>query len=239
MNIKVGCCGFPVRRREYAAHLRVLEVQQTFYHPYQPATVRRWREEMPPDFEFSVKAWQLITHSARSPTYRRLRRPLNPEERRQAGSFRSTPLVQRAWEATREIALALAARIILFQCPASFTPAPENLTNMRKFFGEPAKGGFLFAWEPRGAWPRNLVSDLCRELELIPVVDPFATAPFPGNPAYFRLHGKGGYRYSYNAADFAELLNILSDYQEVYVLFNNLTMWDDARRLAAFVDKNR
>lgn len=237
MVIKIGCCGFPVRRQEYAAHLRVVEVQQTFYQPPQRATVQRWREAVPPEFEFSLKAWQLITHTPRSPTYRRLRRPLTPEEQQQAGAFRQTPLVQRAWEATRELALALAARIILFQCPASFTPTLENLANLRQFFGAMGKGSFLFAWEPRGAWTRTLVADLCQELGLISVVDPFTTPPFPGNPAYFRLHGKGGYRYTYTAADFTELAPILSGYEEVYVLFNNLTMWEDSRRLSALVEK--
>jgi uncharacterized protein YecE (DUF72 family) len=235
MGIKIGCCGFPVRRREYADRLGLVEVQQTFYQPPRIATAQRWRMDMPPEFEFSVKAWQLITHTSRSPTYRRLRRPLTPKEQQQAGSFRKAPLVQQAWSATREIALALGARIILFQCPASFTPMAENLANLRDFFGEMTKESFLLAWETRGAWPRNLVAELCQELGLIPVVDPFTTPPFPGNPAYFRLHGKGGYRYTYTAADFAELAGILSDYDEASVLFNNITMWDDARRFTEFV----
>jgi len=235
MVIKVGCCGFPIKRREYAAHLRVVEVQQTFYQPPQPATALRWRQEMPQEFEFCLKAWQLITHNARSPTYRRLRRPLSRDEQEQAGSFRNTPLVRQAWEATRKIALALRASLIVFQCPASFAPTPENLANLRNFFGTTAKEDFLFAWEPRGDWPRSLVTDLCQELGLIPAVDPFATLPDPGHLAYFRLHGKGGYRYSYRDADFAELAEFLAGYQEAYVLFNNLTMWNDARRFAAFI----
>jgi uncharacterized protein YecE (DUF72 family) len=237
MAIKIGCCGFPVKRQEYASHLGLVEVQQTFYQPPQIAAVQRWRKDMPPQFEFSVKAWQLITHTPRSPTYRRLRRPLTPKEQQQAGSFRRTSLVQRAWEVTREVALALAARTILFQCPASFTPISDNLANLKNFFSETAEGSFLFAWEPRGDWPRTLVADLCQELGLIPVVDPFVTPPFPGSPAYFRLHGKGGYRYTYTEADFTELATVLSGYDEAYVLFNNLSMWDDARRLAAFVGK--
>lgn len=233
--INIGCCGFPVNRREYAGHLRVVEVQQTFYQPPRLATAQRWREEMPPDFEFSLKAWQLITHSARSPTYRRLRRPLSREEQAQLGSFRDTPLVRQAWQTTREIALALGASFIVFQCPASFTPAPENLANLHNFFGNTARAGFHFVWEPRGRWPRDLIAGLCRELGLIPGLDPFATPPFPGSPAYFRLHGKGGYRYSYTDADFGELVRFLDGYEEAYVLFNNLTMWNDARRFVAFI----
>jgi len=51
----------------------VVEVQQTFYQIPRIATGKRWREEAPPDFEFTMKAWQLITHEPSSPTYRRLR----------------------------------------------------------------------------------------------------------------------------------------------------------------------
>lgn len=33
MPLKIGCCGFPVGRRQYAACFSVVEVQQTFYQP--------------------------------------------------------------------------------------------------------------------------------------------------------------------------------------------------------------
>ncbi|MFQ5882008.1 MAG: DUF72 domain-containing protein [Candidatus Methylomirabilales bacterium] len=51
----------------------VVELQQTFYQPPRLKTVQRWREEVPATFEFTMKAWQLITHEPGSPTYRRLK----------------------------------------------------------------------------------------------------------------------------------------------------------------------
>jgi uncharacterized protein YecE (DUF72 family) len=229
-DVKVGCCGFPVRKQEYAARLPVVEVQQTFYQPPRVKTAQTWRGEVAEDFEFTLKAWQLITHESSSPTYRRLRQPLSEAERRQAGAFRPTSIVQRAWDATREIAQALGARVILFQCPGRFGPSPENLANMRRFFGELNRGEFTLAWEPRGPWPQEVVSALCRELQLLPAGDPFATPIFPGPQVYFRLHGRGGYRYSYTDADLQDLVHLLQDRKEAYVLFNNLSMWTDACR---------
>ncbi|MEW6387596.1 MAG: DUF72 domain-containing protein [Thermodesulfobacteriota bacterium] len=237
MQIKVGCCGFPVGRKEYAAKLALVEVQQTFYQPPRWATARRWRGEVPPGFDFTLKAWQLITHEPTSPTYRRLKEPLTPEERGQAGAFRPTPLVKRAWEVTREIAVALAARVILFQCPPRFGPTPENLANLRRFFGELDRGDFTLAWEARGKWPREEFLALCRELHLLPALDPFATLPGPGPRVYFRLHGRNGYRYAYTATDLQELAAFLKDRQEAYVLFNNLSMWPDACRFSDFIAK--
>ena len=153
--VKIGCCGFPVGRKNYRLRLQVVEVQETFYQPPKPETVRRWRLEAPPAFEFALKAWQLITHQASSPTYRRLGRTLAPEERRLAGSFQDTPLVRQAWETTRELARILSARLILFQCPASFGPSEENILRLRQFFRQIEPDGFLFAWEPRVPGPRN------------------------------------------------------------------------------------
>jgi uncharacterized protein YecE (DUF72 family) len=228
--VKVGCCGFPVGRRHYAARLPVVEVQQTFYQPPHLATVRRWRAEAPREFEFALKAWQLITHEASSPTYRRLKQPLTPAARTQAGFFKDTPLVWQAWQTTREIAQALEARIILFQCPARFTPDPGNRAALTRFFSRLDRGGFLCAWEPRGDWPRELVTELCRELNLLPALDPLAAAPFAGPQAYFRLHGRGGYRYAYTDQDLEALRAGVADRDEAYVLFNNMSMWADACR---------
>ena len=232
MPPKVGCCGFPVGRRQYAGHLAVAEVQQTFYQPPRVDTARRWREEVPPEFEFTLKAWQLITHEPTSPTYRRLKRPLSPGERSQAGFFKPTPLVKQAWEVTREIARVLAAKVILFQCPASFSFNEENQGRLRQFFRRLAREDFVFAWEQRGDWPREAVAELCRDLNLRPALDPFTAPAFPGPQAYFRLHGKGGYRYGYTDEDLQELTALVAGRQEVYVLFNNQSMWQDACRFA-------
>jgi uncharacterized protein YecE (DUF72 family) len=62
MAIKIGCCGFPVAQARYARHFPVVEVQQTFYQVPSLATLAGWRERLPSDFEFTLKAWQLITH---------------------------------------------------------------------------------------------------------------------------------------------------------------------------------
>jgi uncharacterized protein YecE (DUF72 family) len=237
MLIKIGCCGFPLTHLNYGAQFPVVEIQQTFYQPPRADTVRRWREELPPPFEFTLKAWQLITHDATSPTYRRLKTALTQGERHQAGGFKPTVVVRRAWEATREIALVLEARVILFQCPARFVPTGENMNRMRQFFGDLDRERFTLAWEPRGEWPRPVIEGLCRELDLVPAVDPFATPPFPEPLAYFRLHGIGGYRYKFTNADLETLKSLLPRYREAYVLFNNMSMADDARRFLSLVSE--
>jgi hypothetical protein len=46
--------------------LPAVEVQHTFYQSPQISTLKKWPKEAPPDFEFTLKAWQLITHTATS-----------------------------------------------------------------------------------------------------------------------------------------------------------------------------
>lgn len=230
MVLYVGCCGFGRARAEYYRRFGLVEVQQTFYKPPQLATVQRWREEAPASFCFTVKAWQLITHEPSSPTYRKAGVSLaGPPEH--YGAFRLTAEVTAAWEWTRKIALALRAPVVLFQCPASFGPTAEHVANLRRFFREVDRGGLAFAWEPRGDWPDDLVRSLCEELGLIHAVDPFSRLPVTDGLAYFRLHGLTGYRYRFTDGDLRQVLSWCGGYAEVYCLFNNVSMWEDARRL--------
>ena len=226
--IWVGCCGFPVKRATYYAHLPVVEVQQTFYNPPRLETAQRWREEAPPDFRFAIKAWQLITHPPSSPTYRRLRTPLSGP-RDAYGFFRPTEEVFQAWEVTRDIANALNATWIIFQCPARFTPTDEHIGNLRTFFSYIERGDWRLGWEPRGTWPEDIVRALCHEFDLTHVVDPFAQQPTTSNIAYFRLHGKTGYRYRYTQEDLQALQFWCHSFRESWVMFNNVSMWEDAR----------
>ncbi|HLL77209.1 MAG TPA: DUF72 domain-containing protein [Pyrinomonadaceae bacterium] len=229
-NVKVGCCGFRLSRAEYFARFPVVEVQQTFYQPPRVETLRGWREAAPEDFEFTIKAWMLITHEARSPTYRRLKRELTEEEREEAGSFRPTRAVRAAWEATRASAEALGARRVLFQCPASFRPVPENIRNLRKFFSSVGRDQLIFLWEPRGEWPRELIAELCAELDLTHVVDPLVERTVTPGRCYFRLHVRRGGRKTYEDEELSELYSMLPRGETSYVLFNNVRMVDDAGR---------
>jgi uncharacterized protein YecE (DUF72 family) len=233
MDARIGCCGFPMARKAYFARFSVVEIQQTFYQPPRPETLRRMREEAPPGFEFTLKAWQLITHEPTSPTYRRLKTPIPPERRERYGAFRPTEEVFDAWHATLACAEALSARIVVFQCPASFTPTDAHIANLREFFRaiRPGAQGVIPGWEPRGEWPPGTVDALCAELGLLRVVDPFAAAPPAGGLRYFRLHGIGGYHYRYTDADLQRLLGHCRG--TTYCLFNNARMAEDAARFMA------
>lgn len=234
--IKVGCCGFPVKREEYYRRFSVVELQQTFYKLPKVETARRWREEAPPEFEFTLKAWQLITHEPKSPTYRRLgKRLLEKARTKRYGFFRPTDEVFSAWDQTAVIASALEAQVIVFQTPPSFDPTPEHQMNLRRFFSNIDRKGWTMAWEPRGNWPSPTVKGLCEELDLIHGVNPLKEEPLYGAIRYFRLHGKTGYRYLHTDEDLRLLRAMCPEGITTYVLFNNMFMAEDAFRFLGLV----
>ncbi len=231
----VGCCGWSEAKPKYFADFDAVELQSTFYEPPSAALAGKWRALAPSHFHFCIKAWQLITHTTSSPTYRRLKSKLGAAERELVGSFQDTEQVMLAWERTATIARALEARVILFQCPGSFRPEAKNLQNLRRFFSEIKREQFALAWEPRGDWPSDLTATLCGDLDLLLCIDPFDTDATKVRAPYWRLHGKGAYSYRYSDDDLQELLFLsrnsgLKPLGPQYIFFNNIWMKDDSLR---------
>src|SRR5438105_11757352 len=49
----------------YSRRLAAVEINNTFYRLPQPSMIENWRDQVPPDFRFSIKATQRITHIKR------------------------------------------------------------------------------------------------------------------------------------------------------------------------------
>ncbi len=103
------------------------------------------------------------------------------------------------------------------------------------------------AWEPRGEWLQNpdLIKKLCKRLDLVHAVDPLRAPPQhfgKRSIAYFRLHGFGKpsmYNYKYSATELKHLAQIVSGLKvrEVFCMFNNVHMLDDAKRFQRILSK--
>ncbi len=102
---RIGCCGF-CRFFRHRAAKHVLRAPLDCARP-------QWRSRAPASFHFCLKAWQLITHTPASPTYRKLKSKLSPAEHELVGSFRPTEQVLLAWERTAAVAHALEAQVVL------------------------------------------------------------------------------------------------------------------------------
>lgn len=234
----VGCCGWAEAQPRYVQTFRTIELQTTFYQPPANPVAQRWKALAASEFHFCMKAWQLITHTPASPTYRRLKAEISASERDLYGSFRPTEQVHLAWERTREIAAIVDAQVIVFQCPKSFLPTRESIRDLTSFFSGIERDGRALAWEPRGdEWRPELVRELCAEHALIHCVDPFQSDTVSRDALYWRLHGRNGYRYQYTDQDLAALHANLRAHDHVrgrkYVLFNNVYSKTDALRFLA------
>ncbi len=226
MKLKVGCCGFPVSMKKYFETFDVVEVQKTFYKPPEVKTAEKWRKSAPEDFEFTIKAWQVITHPPSSPTYRKA------GIRFENCGF-SDQLKLFSWHGkNEEIAKALGAKVIVFQTPKSFKDTSENMENMRAFFNSIDRN-FTFCFEPRG-WSEEKVRQICEELGLVHVVDPFVSRQVYGEICYYRLHGFD-YKHKYTDEELEKLLSMID--RDGYVMFNNVHMFDDALRFKKLVER--
>ena len=225
--IKTGCCGYPVGRKKYQETFRLVEINRTFYKIPKISTVIKWRKEAPAEFEFTVKAHQDISHKYK----------LKLED-----AFK-------AFEAMKPICRNLEAKILLIQTPASFRP--DRLKDAEDFFKSIRREELTVVWETRGpSWEteetRERLKRLLESLDVPHVTDPFRSLPvYSGSIAYLRLHGSGSrmYYYQYTDEELSELHRIVESLEsggrEVYVLFNNLSMFEDASRFLSLIETGR
>ncbi|MEM2250655.1 MAG: DUF72 domain-containing protein [Candidatus Hadarchaeales archaeon] len=247
MEIHIGCCGWAAGRKKYFQTFSTVELQSTFYKLPKPEMAEKLANEAPKDFIFCLKAWQAITHPITSPTWKRS--GISPEElkKKEYGFLRPTKDNFEAWKLTMEICERLSARICVIQTPPSFGFSEENMKNMKRFFGKAERGKILLAWEPRGTWSDHpdKIREMCTDLDLIHVVDPLRMKSLhfgSKKVAYFRLHGFGKpsiYNYKYSDEELRRILEEIkkTNSKEVFCMFNNVYMFEDAKRLKEMVDK--
>jgi uncharacterized protein YecE (DUF72 family) len=259
-NIKVGTCGYGYYKPEgnwkqkyksklqaYSDAFGVVEINRTFYGLPMVKTTQRWRDEALEGFEFTLKAWQAITHSTSSMTWGKRKEQLTEKQKENFGDLRPNREVIEAWEQTKERAETLDAHVCVLQCPARFNCSAKNEKSMQRFFQKTDRGDIALAWEPRGDWNENpeKIEALCKDLALIHVVDLMRREPLSDHPtAYVRLHGLNrkeyDYRYDYSDSELEELAEKLTRLAErhdtVYCMFNNDNMFANARTLMKLLE---
>jgi len=226
--IKVGCCGFPTSMKRYFENYRLVELNSTFYEYPKLETVKGWREKAPGHFEFTVKAHQDISHKAK---------------------LRLDETSLQAFEKMKQICRTLNAKILLIQTPGSFHP--DKLGEAEKFFANINREDLTLVWETRGPeWEKPEVVEKLRQvlsrLNVVHVTDPFRVLPaYTGQIAYFRLHGLGKelYYYQYTDEELRRLSEIAKNFdakgKTVYVLFNNLSMFEDGLRFMHYLSSGK
>ncbi|HXZ98400.1 MAG TPA: DUF72 domain-containing protein [Candidatus Acidoferrum sp.] len=235
--LRIGCCG-PARLslKTYSEKFDLVEIQSSFYRLPRLETAQRWRQTVPRKFEFTLKAFQGITHPAGSPTWRRNARAIQNVKPEEVGLLRLTDFTRRSWNETVEVANVLEAKVVVVQMPPSFEGNEANLHRIGEFFGTvetrmiPAIEFRHETWEDR----LERVSDLMRGYNGLVVTDPLKMKVPDQLMQYHRLHGTDGftnYKHRYSDGELKQLMSKLGS-KETYVLFNNLGMREDAERFS-------
>lgn len=232
----VGCAGLGPKPQRYFDELSAVELTQTFIHPPRQKTLTRWREAAPHGFGFVVRAWQLVTHEPSSPSYRQLPRGFSgPVEG--AGHLRDSEVVHGALARTFEVARTLEAAAVLFETPSSFTPTAAHRHRLTRFF-ERCERPTTLVWCPAGLWQADEVVRICRDLQLVPGMDPFTgggEGALDREPSvYLRPLGLGA-EHRHTEAELRWLASQLLPRERAYCVFGSPWLFDEARRLQELI----
>ena len=231
MAIHVGCSGMPVGRARYTGSLGALEVAFTQGVPPRASTARKWRQEVPEGFVYTVVAPSAIS---RAPD--RLPPGLSGEVS-DYGGLRPTDAVRALSGWTLEVAAALEARMLLFVTPPSIGPGPRGRDTVRRYFDAigPGPDGLGYTWEPHGPWAEAELRSLAAELGLVLAVDPLRDPIPPGGVAYGRLGPFAAMGRALADDELEAIVEALEPHDEAYCFLDTDRAFDDARRLGALV----
>ncbi len=238
VKIYIGCCGLAgLTLKKYAQNFKVIELQTTFYRLPQLKTAQKWRMEVNDEFEFSIKAFQGITHPITSPTWKRAGNQKPIKDIDKYGHLNPTPQNFHCWEEIMAIYKVLKSRVCVIQLPSSFKCNEENAKRITQFFKSVERPEILAIEVRDESWfeKPSILRSALEEINGIHIVDPLVRrSVLESKVAYFRLHGLGKklYNYKYTDDDFKRLIEIIQNMScsECYVMFNNLYAKDDAIR---------
>jgi len=233
LNRKVGCCGTAgMSLKSYSEIFNLVEVQSTFYQLPRIGTAKRWRETVRKDFEFTLKAFQGITHPKSSPTWRKS--GVKPPDSDEVGNMALSKFTKDSWNKTMKIASALKSKFVIVQLPPSFEFSDLNLQRIETFFESVEVQCTPLVEFRHASWISELgrIAAILNELDVFIIIDPLKGIFVDQRKNYLRLHGMNGFtNYKHKYSD-DELIRLerLTQGLEAYILFNNVFMKDDALR---------
>ena len=206
----VGCAGFAVPATRYFKEYLFVEVQETHLAVPGPGTVRRWRREAPPGFEFAL---------------------LGPREIGQEG-FRDGKVIETALKTLGEVAKELAAKTAIFVAPQDFPSSRANRTALREFLKNVKSQFETIVFDAGPAWDADDADALAEETQSLSTRDPLHHGLSKRKAAYYRLPGPAGHKSRYEDPAIERLAAIAQKggEQDATYVFTNVDMFADAKR---------
>lgn len=208
--ITVGCSGFAVPATRYFKEYLFVEIQETHRAIPGPGTVRRWKREAPPGFEFAVLA---------------------PREVGQEG-FRAGKLLEHALDSLKKVSQELQATTAVFVAPPDFAHNRANKVALKEFLVA-VQGQFdRIVVELGTAWDPDEADAIASETGALATRDPLQHGPSKAPKAYYRLPGPAGHKSRYEDPAIERLAEIAHEagHEAAHYVFTNVDMFADAKR---------
>ena len=210
------------RFRAYSTAYNFVEVNSTYYRLPNLATVGRWRNRVPTDFEFAIRCHRYIAESSRL-------------ER----DSRATRIV----DSMEKICRQLRASVLAVLIPKTVVEDRDLAPKLEAFLSSVNLGNTKVALEFRGAEPKNDVLNTLRENDAIHSVDVSTSNPKVESPTlYARLFGRGeGNVYEFDDNELTDIaVKVTSPKFEKSILaFHGVRMYRDAARLKIYLDSGK
>lgn len=214
MNLHVGTSGYSYKEWKgsfypedlpakemlsyYSRKLPAVEINNTFYRLPQPAMIENWKEQVPADFRFSIKATQRITHIKR----------LNNVAEETKYLLETAALLQER------------LGVVLFQLPPNMKKDAERLRNFLSQLRADTRAAFEFRHE---SWFDTETFDLLRGKDCALVTSdtdekPLSEIVSPATWGYLRLR-----RVLYDENDLAAWMQRVNEQQwnDAFVFFKH------------------
>lgn len=226
--------------KAFSKIFKLVEVQSTFYRLPRIETAERWRETLPEDFEFTLKAFQGITHPKSSPTWRRSGVKLPDSD--EVGNMILSRFTEDSWDKTMEIASKLNSKFVVVQLPPSFGFGDLNLQRLKTFFESVETLCTPVVEFRHSSWISEFgrIAAILNDLDVFIVIDPLKDIFMDQRKNYLRMHGMDGftnYKHKYSDEELMKLERLTRGL-DAYILFNNVYMKEDALRFIELVRKH-
>lgn len=211
LDITIGCCGFPVpATRYFQEEFTYVEVQDIHVATNVMGTIRRWKRESPPSFQFAVIA----------------PRDIGTE------GYRDGKIVETALGQLTDVVKELAATTAIFLAPPDFASNRSNKSQLKDFLAKIRPQFEHVVWEPPPSWDPDEAAALCADFRVGAARDPLAHGLTPGEIGYYRLPGPAGYKSRYEDPAIEKLGALAGEgkNKRATYVFANVDMFADAKR---------
>jgi len=195
----------------YAKRFGLLELQLGTSSAPSMATLRKYRKEVPPTFEFSL----ILPPALSTP--------------------RPSAALDAAVVSATEAINALGARCVVLKTSLDVTPSQLWRSRVGALIERLPRDVTTVAWEPSGLWEAEDVAEQAEAWKVVPVVDGIQQEVPRGPVAYLRLRALGEIR-NFGPTVLERVVNSIGDRRDAYVVFETAKALDEAktlRRIAA------